>query len=124
MDVAAERPVVARIFDKECLVSTLIKMSCTTIAFGVLIGVTGQPMLHARGEIGLWGLNQGMDVIGQPGERQHNPAASLYFLLKPFGKSFVVLLVVKQLLSPVAPRNEVVVRTGELDSRRTRYDGV
>ena len=81
-------------------------------------------MLHACGEIGLWGLNQGMDVIGHPAERQHNPAASLYFLLKPFGKSFVVRLVVKQLLSPVAPRNEVVVRTGELDSRRTRHGGV
>ncbi len=47
----------------------LKKMSCTTIASGVPIGVTGQPMVHACGEIGLWGLNQGMDVIGQPGER-------------------------------------------------------
>ncbi len=79
-------------------------------------------MLHARGEIRLRSLNQGMNVIGHPTVGQHNPATSLYFFLKPFGKSFVMLLVEKQLSPPVPSCNNMVVRTRELNSRRTRHE--
>ena len=48
-----------------------------------------------------------MDVIWHPAVCEYNPTTSLNFVLKPFGKSFVVALVVKQLSSAVAPYDDI-----------------
>jgi hypothetical protein len=62
-----------------------------------------------------------MDVVLHPAECQYDPSTALDFLTKSFGKAFVVPEIMKQSSSSIAPGDEVIVCTGELDSRRPRH---
>jgi len=101
MNVAAECPVVTSVFDQESFVSSLIKMSSSAIAFGMPVCISGQPMLHAAGQIGLRCLDQRMNMIWHPAVGQHDPPASRDLVLQTLGKTLVMTLVIEQLSSTI-----------------------
>jgi hypothetical protein len=79
-------------------------------------------MLHPCGEIWLRGLQQSMNVIWHPTKRQNDPTTALDFLAKPLGKAFVVAKIMKQGSASIATGDDVIVCTGELDSRWSRHE--
>lgn len=80
MDVSAESPIVAFILDGECLVSPLIQMAGSPVPFGVPIGVTAEPVLHAASEIRLRRPDQSVDVVWHPAVSDDLPTASVNLL--------------------------------------------
>ena len=91
-------------------------MARPSVAFGVPIGVTAEPMLHTVGEIGLRCFYQSMNVIGHPAIADDLPPRSQHLNLQPFGESFVVALVMEKCPSTITTGDDVINRTGELDS--------
>ena len=76
-------------------------------------------MLHPRGQIGLGGVNQRMDMVWHPAESENDPSASLDFVAKSVSKTLVVASVVKLGTPATTPRHNV--STSELNSMRTRH---
>lgn len=53
-------------------------------------------MLHATDQIGMRSLDQGVDVIGHPAVREHDPPAPENFVGKSLSEPHVVPVVVEQ----------------------------
>jgi len=122
MNVAAKRPVVSGIFDEKRFVASLVQMTGTLIAFGVPVGIAGEPVLHPLSQIGLGGLNQRMNMIGHPAVGEYDPATALYFLSQSVGEAFVVVFIVKKCSPAITAGDDVVVGTGELDTWGPRHN--
>ena len=117
VDVPTESPVIAGVFHEDGLVPALIQMSRATVSFGVPIGVSREPMLHAMGQIGLRSLDQGMNVIGHPTKGQDDPAAALDFVSESLCKPLVVTGIMEQLASSIATGDDVIIGARKLNPR-------
>jgi hypothetical protein len=66
-------------------------------------------------------LQQCTKVIWHPTERQNDRSTAFDFLAKPLGTAFVVAKIMKQSSASIATGDDVMVCTGELDSRWLRH---
>ena len=121
MDIAAQSPIVAGIFNQKRFITSLVKMSGSLVSFRVPVGVSGKPMLHSAGKIWLGSLDQRMHMIRHPAIGQDNPATTLDLFLKPSCESLVVPQVMEQTATPITACDDVVVCAGELDPGRSRH---
>jgi len=83
-------------------------MAGSTVAFGVPVGVTAEPVLHPAGKIGLRRLNQGVNVIGHSTKRDNAPATPINLVNQPIGKSSVVSFILEQPTPSVTTSDDMV----------------
>lgn len=100
-------------FDQEGLVPPLEQVP-GAIAFGIPVGVSTEPVLHAGRQIGLGSSQEKVDVIWHPAIGDHIPSRALHFVGQTVGESVIVAVVMKDCPATITARDDVVNRTGEL----------
>ena len=121
MDVTTQCPEVTVVFDEEGLVPSLEQVPGAPIAFGIPVGVSTEPVLHAGRQVGLGSSHEKVDVIWHPAIGDHVPRRSLHFVSQTLCDPSIVTVVMKDGPATITARDDVVNRTGELQTRRSGH---
>ncbi len=104
--VSGHRPEVGLVFDQFGTIAALEHMSRKAVAARPAIRVARQKRLHARGEIGLGGLENDVQVIGHDGERVNTPGTPNDGSTEVFSEPVAVDVIAYDVLTPIAASHE------------------
>ena len=78
-------------------------------------------MLHTASQIGLWCLNQRVNMFWHPAIGENNPSAPLDLIFKPSCETLIVPRIVEQLPATITASDDMIICTCQLNSWRTRH---
>ena len=91
------------------------------MTFGIPVGVSTEPVLHAGRQVGLGSSQEKVDVIWHPAIGDHVPRRALHFVSQTLCDPSIVTVVMKDGPATITARDDVVNRTGELQTRRSGH---
>ena len=91
------------------------------ITFGIPVGVSTEPVLHAGRQVGSGSSQEKVDVIWHPAIGDHVPRRALHFVGQTVCEPSIVTVVMKDCPATIAARDDVVNRSGELPTRRSGH---
>jgi hypothetical protein len=102
-------------------VPSLELVSGAPMTFGIPVGVSTEPVLHAGRQVGLGSSQEKVDVIWHPAIGAHVPRRALHFVSQTVCEPSLVTVVMKDGPATITASDDVVNRTGELQTRRSGH---
>ena len=91
------------------------------MTFGIPVGVSTEPVLPAVRQVGLGSSQDKVAVIWHPAIGDHVPRRALHFVSQTVCEPSTVTVVMKDGPATITARDDVVNRTGELQTRRSGH---
>ena len=121
MNIAGENGKIIVFVNENALVPSLIQVSHAVVATVVIAGIGYIKLAHEFGQVGFWGFEKQMEMIGHKHVTVQLDRVDIYRLDEDLKKPFPIFIVFEYVLPFIPPTRDVVHCIWVLNAKRASH---